>query len=65
VDDSAVANIPADAEDGDMIQPAKSDIDDIEFDVFDQYLSAEIAVNWDGNCKSNLASERQQWQSDW
>ena len=31
-----------------MIQPAKSDADDIEFDSFDQYLSAEFAVNQDG-----------------
>ena len=50
VDDaSAVANIPADAEYGDMNQPAKLDADDIEFDSFDQYLNSEFMVNQDGD----------------
>ena len=49
MDDSAVANIPADAEYGDMNQPAKSEADDIEFDSFDQYLSSEFVINQDGN----------------
>ena len=49
VDDSAVANIPADAEYGDMIQPAKIEADEIEFDSFDQYLNAEFTVNRDGD----------------
>ncbi|KAI2490038.1 Reverse transcriptase (RNA-dependent DNA polymerase) [Fragilaria crotonensis] len=45
---NTAANIPADAEYGDMNQPAKPDADDIEFDSFDQYLSAEFMVNQDG-----------------
>ena len=32
-----------------MMQPEKSDADDIEFDSFDQYLSAEFVVNQDGD----------------
>jgi Reverse transcriptase (RNA-dependent DNA polymerase) len=48
VADPAVDDIPADAEYGDMNQPAKSDADDIEFDSFDQYLSSEFMVNQDG-----------------
>jgi hypothetical protein len=46
--DSAADNIPADAEYGDMNQPAKLEADDIEFDSFDQYLNAEFGVNRDG-----------------
>ncbi len=47
--DSAVDAIPADAEYGDMYQPAKVDADDIEFDSFDQYLNSEFMVNQDGD----------------
>ncbi len=43
----AVANIPTDAEYGDMYQSAKLDADDVEFDSFDQYLSSEFLVNQD------------------
>ena len=32
-----------------MIQPGKSDADDIEVDSFNQYLSAEFVVNRDGD----------------
>jgi hypothetical protein len=46
--DPAVANIPTDAEYGDMHQSAKLDADDVEFDSFDQYLSSEFLVNQDG-----------------
>ena len=46
--DSAADNIPADAEYGDMNQPAKLEADDIEFDSFDKYLNAEFGVNRDG-----------------
>jgi hypothetical protein len=48
VDNSAVANIVADAAYGDMNQPAKFDADDIEFDSFDQSLNSEFIVNQDG-----------------
>jgi hypothetical protein len=47
-DTQPVADILTDTEYGDMIQPAKSEADDIEFDSFDQYLSAEFVVNRDG-----------------
>ena len=47
-DPVADANIPPDAEYGDMIQPPKSEADDIEYETFDQYLSAEFIVNKDG-----------------
>jgi hypothetical protein len=46
--DPAADNIPADAEYGDMNQPAKLEADDIEFDSFDKYLNAEFGVNRDG-----------------
>lgn len=41
-EDNAADNIPADAEYGDMNQPAKRDADDIEFDSFDQYLITKL-----------------------
>jgi hypothetical protein len=48
-DYTAVDAIPPDAEHGDMIQPAKQDADDIEFETFDQYLNSEFMVlNKDG-----------------
>ena len=47
-DTQPVDAIPTDAEYGDMIQPARCEADDIEFDSFDQYLSAEFVVNRDG-----------------
>jgi hypothetical protein len=37
--------IPSDVEYGDMLQDPKSDADEIEFETFDQYLSAEFLVN--------------------
>ena len=49
VPDNVGGNIPADVEYGDMNQAAKSEADDIEFDSFDQYLSAEFVVNRDGD----------------
>jgi hypothetical protein len=49
VPDNVGGNIPADAEYGDMNQAAKSEADNIEFDSFDQYLSAEFVVNRDGD----------------
>jgi hypothetical protein len=48
-DTQPVADIPTAAEYGDRIQPAKCEADDIEFDYFDQYLSAEFVVNRDGD----------------
>ena len=44
----AAGDIPPDAEYGDMIQPAKSDADDIEYETFDKYISAEFLVNRNG-----------------
>ena len=42
------ANIPPDAEDGDMMQPDKPDADDLEFETFDKYIGAEFVVNLNG-----------------
>lgn len=45
MDTPAFANIPADAEYLDMIHPDNLNADDIEFDLFDQYLSIEFLVH--------------------
>ena len=42
-------DIPLDAEYGDMIQPPKSDADDIEYETFDRYIGAEFMVNSNGD----------------
>ena len=51
-------DIPPDAEYGDMIQPAKSDADDIEYETFDQYISAEFLVNRNGETASAKVVKR-------
>jgi hypothetical protein len=42
-------DIPLDAEYKNMIQPPKSDIEDIEYETFDRYIGAEFMVNSKGD----------------
>ena len=57
-DTDPLADIPTDAEYGDMIQHPKDDADNIEFDTFDQYLGAEFLINSNGETAMATVTKR-------
>jgi hypothetical protein len=56
--DAPPADIPTDAEYGDMIQLDKPEADDLEFETFDQYIGAEFAINLNGKLTTAKVTKR-------